>query len=111
MIDSDLASERAVAVNIEITRTFVRVRELATTHHDLTKRLAEIELKTESLELQHDTFSHNTRNQLREVFKAIHALTMPPEPPKRPIGFVTHEDKPAPKARKSLKSVKGQNVP
>ncbi len=37
------SSERAVAVNIEIRRTFVRVRELATTHQALAKRLAELE--------------------------------------------------------------------
>ena len=106
MLSTVLSSERAVAVNIEIMRTFVRVRELANTHHDLAKRLAEIELKTESLELQHDTISRNTRNQLREVFEAIRALTMPPEPPKRPIGFITHEDKKAPKASKAIKAVK-----
>ena len=104
MLSTVLSSERAVAVNIEIMRTFVRVRELANTHQDLAKRLAEIEFKTESLELQHDTFSRNTRNQLREVFEAIRALTMPPDPPKRPIGFVTPEDKKAPKAIKGNKA-------
>ncbi len=93
MLSSVLSSERAVAVNIEIMRTFVRVRELAATHQDLAKRLAELELKTEGLELTHDAFSRNTRNQLKQVFDAIRELMTPPEPPKRPIGFVTHEDK------------------
>jgi hypothetical protein len=74
-------------------RTFVRVRELATTHQDLAKRLAELELKTEGLELTHDAFSRNTRNQLKQVFDAIRELMTPPDPPKRSIGFVTHEDK------------------
>lgn len=95
MLSSVLSSERAVAVNIEIMRTFVRVRELAATHQDLAKRLAELEMKTEGLELSHDTFSRNTRNQLKQVFDAIRELMTPPEPPKRPIGFVTQEDKPA----------------
>ena len=111
MLSTVLSSERAVAVNIEIMRTFVRVRELANTHQDLAKRLAEIEFKTESLELQHDTFSRNTRNQLREVFEAIRALTMPPNPPKRPIGFVTPQDKPTPKANNVNKSSKGKRTP
>lgn len=93
MLSTVLTSERAVAVNIEIMRTFVRVRELATTHQDLAKRLAELEMKTEGLELTHDAFSRNTRNQLKQVFDAIRELMTPPEPPKRPIGFVTHEDK------------------
>jgi transcriptional regulator with XRE-family HTH domain len=93
MLSSVLGSERAVAVNIEIMRTFVRVRALAATHQDLAKRLAELEMKTDSLELSHDTFSRNTRNQLRQVFEAIRELMTPPAPPKRPIGFVRSEDK------------------
>ena len=93
MLSSVLSSERAVVVNIEIMRTFVRVRELATTHQDLAKRLAELELKTEGLELSHDAFSRNTRNQLKQVFDAIRELMTPPESPKRPIGFVPLEDK------------------
>jgi hypothetical protein len=95
MLSSVLSSERAVAVNIEIMRTFVRVRELAATHQDLAKRLAELELKTEGLELTHDAFSRNTRNQLKQVFDAIRELMTPPDPPKRPIGFITPEDKPS----------------
>jgi DNA-binding PadR family transcriptional regulator len=93
MLSTVLSSERAVAVNIEIMRTFVRVRELAATHQDLAKRLAELEEKTEGLALSHDTFSRNTRAQLKQVFDAIRELMTPPEPPKRPIGFVTPEDK------------------
>ncbi|WP_296532046.1 ORF6N domain-containing protein [Rhodoferax sp.] len=95
MLSSVLSSERAVAVNIEIMRTIVRVRELAATHQDLAKRLAELELKTEGLELTHDAFSRNTRNQLKQMFDAIRELMTPPDPPKRPIGFVTQVDKPS----------------
>lgn len=104
MLSSVLNSERAVAVNIEIMRTFVRVRELAATHQDLAQRLTELEMKTESLELSHDTFSRNTRNQLKQVFDAIRELMTPPVPPKRPIGFVTPEDKKAPKATRGKKA-------
>lgn len=105
MLSSVLNSERAVAVNIEIMRTFVQVRALAATHQDLAKRLSELELKTEALEMQHDTFSRNTRNQLREVFEAIRAIMTPPDPPKRPIGFVTSEDKP-----KGTKATRGKTA-
>ncbi|KWT83661.1 MULTISPECIES: ORF6N domain-containing protein [unclassified Variovorax] len=93
MLSSVLNSARAIAVNIEIMRTFVRVRALATTHQDLAKRLSELEEKTELLDMRHDSFSRNMRNQLRQVFDAIKALTAPPDSPKRPIGFVTHEEK------------------
>ncbi|MFN7277279.1 MAG: hypothetical protein ACK5VP_05755 [Betaproteobacteria bacterium] len=80
-------------MNIEIMRTFVRVRALATTHGDLAKRLGELEEKTEALALQHDSFSRNTRAQLKQVFEAIRELMTPPDPPKRPIGFVTPENR------------------
>ncbi len=93
MLSSVLGSPRAIAVNIEIMRTFVRVRALAATHGDLAKRLAELEDKTEALAMNHDTFSRNTRNQLREVFDALRELMTPPDPPKRPIGFINPEDK------------------
>ena len=93
MLSSVLGSPRAIAVNIEIMRTFVRVRALAATHGDLAKRLAELEDKTEVLAMNHDTFSRNTRNQLKQVFDALRELMTPPYPPKRPIGFITPENK------------------
>ena len=89
-----LSSPRAVEVSVYVVRAFVRLRELAATHGDLAKRLNELEEKTEGLAMQHDTFSRNTRNQLKQVFDALRELMTPPDPPKRPIGFVTPEDKP-----------------
>lgn len=53
--------------------------------------------------MSHDTFSRNTRNQLRQVFEAMRELMTPPEPLKRPIGFVPLEDK---KNKPTDKSVK-----
>jgi hypothetical protein len=87
MLSSVLGSAHAVAVSIEIMRTFVRVRALAATHADLAKRLAKIEDKTEVITMQHGTFSRNTRNQLKQVFDAQRGLMVPPDPPKRPIGL------------------------
>jgi len=87
-----LNSPRAVEVSIYVVRAFVRVRELAVSHADLAQRLAELEDKTEALAMSHDTFSRNTRNQLKQVFDALRELVTPPDPPKRPIGFVTHQD-------------------
>lgn len=75
-------------------RAFEHLREALSTTADVARRLAELEMKTESLELSHDTFSRNTRLQLRQLLDAVRELTTPPDPPKRPIGFVTHEDKP-----------------
>jgi hypothetical protein len=88
-----LSSPRAIEVSVHVVRAFVRMRELATTHDDLATRLAELEEKTEALAMSHDTFSRNTRHQLKQVFDALRELMTPPDPPKRPIGFVTPRDK------------------
>jgi hypothetical protein len=93
-----LSSPRAIEVSVYVVRAFVRMRELAATHGDLAKRLAELEEKTEALAMSHDTFSHNTRAHLKKVFDAPRELMTPPDPPKRPIGFVTPEDKDSKKA-------------
>ena len=94
MLSSVLSSSQAVQVNIAIMRAFVKLRELAMTHHDLAKQLDALEEKTERMALQHDQFARNTRAQLKQVFDAIRELMTPPDPPKkRPIGFVTGEEK------------------
>ena len=66
---------------------------MGSTHGDLAKRLADLEEKTEALAINHDTFSHNTSAQLKKVFDALRELMTPPDPPKRPIGFINPEDK------------------
>ena len=88
-----LASPQAVEMGIFVVRAFVRMRELAAVHADLAKRLAELEQKTEGLALTHDTFSRNTRAQLKQLLEAVNQLMAPPDPPKRPIGFISPEDK------------------
>lgn len=100
-----LTRPRAVGVSAYVVRAFVRLRELAATHQDLAKRLGELEEKTEALATQHDTFSRDTRNQLRQVFDALRELMTPPEPAKRPIGFVTHEEKNRPADKKASSTV------
>ena len=93
MAASVLNSPRAVEVSVYVVRTFVKLRELASSHQELTKQLNDLEEKTESLAFQHETFSHNTRVQLKQVFEAIRQLMTPPDPPKRPIGFVLPKEK------------------
>lgn len=95
MLSSILSSPQAVQVNIAIMRAFVKLRELAMTHHDLAKQLNALEEKTALMAMQHDSFARNTRVQLKQVFDAIRELMTPPEPTKkRPIGFITGEEKP-----------------
>ncbi|MEN9374290.1 MAG: hypothetical protein RIR79_1842 [Pseudomonadota bacterium] len=95
MLSSVLSSPLAISINIEIMRTFVQVRAMAATHQDLAQQLAMLQDKTELLALSHDTFSRNTRNQLKRVFDSLRELMTPPAPqapPQRPIGFIPPQD-------------------
>jgi hypothetical protein len=73
MLSSVLRSPRAVMVNIEIMRAFVRLRRLLATNADLARRLTGLEKKYDA--------------KFRIVFDAIRELMTPPKKPKRPIGF------------------------
>jgi hypothetical protein len=44
------------------------------------------------IQLSHDTFSRNTRLQLRQLLEAVRELTTPIEPPRRPIGFIMPDE-------------------
>lgn len=84
-----LNSPQAIEMGIYVVRAFVRMRAMVATHQGLAKRLTDLEEKTEALALQQDTLAHNTRVQLKQVVETIRQLTVPPDPPKRPIGFTT----------------------
>jgi hypothetical protein len=88
-----LNSPRAVEMSLYVVRAFVRLRETLVAHKDLAAKLQELEQKTEALALRHDTHAASTRAQLRQVFEALRELMSPPEPKRRPIGFVTPEEK------------------
>lgn len=80
MLSSVLNSKRAISVNIEIMRAFVRLREMIASHKELSSKLA-------ALEKKYDT-------QFKVVFDAIRQLMIQPEPKKRKIGFLRDgEDK------------------
>lgn len=73
MLSSVLHSKRAIRVNIQIMRAFVRLREMILSHKELAKKL-------EVLEKKYDA-------QFKVVFDAIRQLMAPPEKPRREIGF------------------------
>lgn len=80
MLSSVLRSPRAVRVNIEIMRAFVRLRRMLASHAELARKLAALEKKYDA--------------QFKVVFDAIRELMSPPKPGKRrPIGFSTKEKK------------------
>jgi hypothetical protein len=73
MLSSVLRSTRAVQVNVEIMRTFVRLRRILAENAGLARRLDELEKKYDV--------------QFKAVFDAIRSLMQPPVPKKRRIGF------------------------
>lgn len=66
MLSSVLRSKRAVQVNIEIMRAFVRMRSFALTNRELARKIAELESRYDG--------------QFEQVFEALNALLASPEP-------------------------------
>lgn len=73
MLSSVLRSRRAIQVNIDIMRAFIRLRQMLASHVELARKL-------DALEKKYDA-------QFKQVFEAIRQLMIPPEPKRRPIGF------------------------
>jgi hypothetical protein len=73
MLSSILRSPRAVAVNIEIMRAFVRLRHLLASNAELAQKLEELEKKTDE--------------RFKIVFDAIRQLMTPAPPKQRQIGI------------------------
>ena len=73
MLSSVLRSQRAVRVNIEIMRAFVRIRQMLASNVELAKKLDELETKYDA--------------QFEVVFRAIRELMMQPPTSRRRIGF------------------------
>jgi hypothetical protein len=78
MLSSVLRSSRAVQVNVEIMRAFVRLRRILAENAGLARRLDDLEKKYDV--------------QFKVVFDAIRQLMQPPEPKKKRIGFATNPD-------------------
>jgi hypothetical protein len=81
MLSSVLRSARAVQVNIEIMRAFVRLRRMVASSAELARRLHDLEQKYDA--------------QLKRVFDAIRALMAPPAKARRRIGFGVEEPRPS----------------
>jgi len=85
MLSSVLNSPRAIKVNVEIMRAFVRLRKILASHVELARKLEVLEKKYDS--------------QFKVVFEAIRRLMAPKEPPNRKIGFQLKEKRAAYSAR------------
>ena len=74
MLSSVLRSTKAVQVNIEIIRVFVRLREILATNRDLARKIE-----------QHD-------RQIAVLFDSLQKLLAPPASKKNPIGYIHPKD-------------------
>jgi len=79
MLSSVLNSERAITVNIQIMRTFTKIRKMLTTHKELRLKIEEMEKKYDS--------------QFKIVFDAIRQLMEPPRKQRKRIGFLREKEK------------------
>lgn len=102
MLSGVLNSERAIRMNVEIMRAFVRFRQYLASHSELASKLKELEIRLDSQIGQQD-------RQLKLLFEAMRQLREelrkpPPPATKRRIGFHTEEepaeDKPEARARR-----------
>jgi hypothetical protein len=74
MLSGVLRSGRAIAVNIAIMRAFVRLRAILSSHVELSRRLDELERKSDA--------------QFKVVFDSLRKLILPaPRGPRSRIGF------------------------
>ena len=81
MLSGMLNSKRAIQVNIDIMRAFVKLRHFLTTQKELAEKLEKHEHKLK----KHD-------EDIFIIFEAIRQLMEPPpDPPKNPIGFVVNK--------------------
>jgi len=85
MLSGVLRSDRAIAVNIAIMRTFVELRRVASSYTALQERLEELERETAAKFGKHDY-------QLNQLFETLRQLISPPARPKRPVGFRAPDD-------------------
>jgi hypothetical protein len=81
-----LNTARAVEVSVYVVRAFVQLRDLLTGNKDLARHLKNLERRLERKLADHD-------EAIAEILDAIRELMTPPEPSKRPIGFVTLTEK------------------
>jgi hypothetical protein len=92
MLSSVLRSPKAVAVNVEIMRAFVRMRHLVASSESLTRQIEALDAKFEGRTKEHE-------QHIQQIYALLDELINPPEPPpKKRIGFRAHDEDEAPVA-------------
>jgi hypothetical protein len=81
MLSSILRSTKAVEVNIQITRTFVKLRKIASSHEELSRKIKDLE----------KTVKGNS-SDIKLIFNTINTMLNPRTKKKPKIGFKPEED-------------------
>jgi len=93
MLSSVLNSERAIQVNIQIMRVFIKLREIVSTNKEILNKLNQLENKYE----KHD-------RQIYAIFEQIREFLTFKENPKKQIGFSPDKSLKYPQNKKLLKN-------
>ena len=80
MLSSVLHSTRAILVNVEIVRTFVRLRRLIGSHEELARKIGELEKKMKTQD-----------GEIKLIFATINTMLHPVTNKKRKIGFLNEK--------------------
>ena len=91
-----LNSPRATELSVYVVQAFVELRGMLASNRELAGKVHTLERKV----------SVHERNIAELVDSMVELLAAPPSQPKRPIGFITHEDKAKPKGIKATRSRK-----
>ena len=89
-----LNSPRATEISVHVVRAFVELRAMLATNREMSNKLYQLERKVS----RHD-------QAIAELIDSMRQLLAPPDPPKRPIGFVPPQDK-----SKGAKAAGGKKV-
>jgi ATP-dependent Clp protease ATP-binding subunit ClpA len=83
MLSSALRSPQAIAVNIQVMRAFVRMRELLSSNRELARQFAQLEARLNKRVGDHD-------KAIAAILSAIRQLMDKPVPKRRGIGFTAN---------------------
>ena len=83
MLSSVLRSPQAIAVNIQVMRAFVRMRELLSSNRELARQFAQLEARLNKRVGDHD-------KAIAAILSAIRQLMDKPVPKRRGIGFTAN---------------------
>ncbi len=77
-----LNSLRATEISVHVVRAFVELKSMLASNREMANKLFQLERKVS----RHD-------QAIAELIDSMRELLSPPDPPKRPIGFVPPQDK------------------